>query len=689
MSILNGAISGSIIHKTPMPYGEELRQAFHIPQSGCADVAINPEGTLAYAACHGELIIYALQRNAAPRELGRAGGLGASRQVSVDAGFAYVTARADGLYIVDVRNPAQPRLAVHLDTLELATGVCAAHGLCLVTNRHMGVEIWDVAQPEHPQYLACFLAGEAQSVCIDGAFAYAGDWMNRRVHVVSIADPRHPVPVSDFSVDGFADGVFVRDGLCLVASGHHSAKLKNRRKYHNYTYLSREMLEDGYGCGHGLTLFDVSRPDAPEYLSEIKFPPLFAGANDTWRVVASGDYAYVADTYNGVFVVNIADRLAPTFAGYRQLPLLEKQPVSPPSLQPLREPAVGIACGHGQVLVAGLNSGLHVLDFTSAQPIAPCAAPERPVPAASAKRVFRCAGQVHSLLLHGKHLLLACGDDGMYALENRAGYPVAFHVPCFAHDIAEIHGILCVAQGDQGVAAYRFSDAEGFAAMSTCATNGLCARQIVPIPERNLIAVQLNVTQIGFLRVSATGSLSIETILPCPGMLYHRHLCLSLHSSGRLAAMPLSNGLCWYNLDTLQPEPADWLPPEEACPFEDGVAICGNEVFIVRGRRYGVLEEPCRTATQALPENLRPVPGAQLRGIPYVLENTLVLLNRVTGLVERLDIRDAYKPVLLDAVVLPAHPEFAVSVDGACWVACGHDGLFLLNEKSRSGFQES
>ena len=152
--------------------------------------------------------------------------------------------------------------------------------------------------------------------------------------------------------------------------------------------------------------------------------------------------------------------------------------------------------------------------------------------------------------------------------------------------------------------------------------------------------------------------------------------------------MPLSNGLCWYNLDTLQPEPADWLPPEEACPFEDGVAIRGNEVFIVRGRRYGVLEEPCRTATQALPENLRPVPGAQLRGIPYVLENTLVLLNRVTGLVERLDIRDAYKPVLLDAVVLPAHPEFAVSVDGACWVACGHDGLFLLNEKSRSGFQE-
>ena len=98
----------------------------------------------------------------------------------------------------------------------------------------MGVETWDVSRPEQPEYCASFWAGEAQSVCVDGDCAYVGDWMNRRVFIYSIRNPREPQLLSTFQVNGFADGVFVRDGLCLVASGHHSAALKNRRKYHDY-----------------------------------------------------------------------------------------------------------------------------------------------------------------------------------------------------------------------------------------------------------------------------------------------------------------------------------------------------------------------------------------------------------------------------------------------------------------------
>ena len=349
MSILNGGVSAAVIHTEPPPFGLRLRAKARIPLPGCADVAVSPDGRTAYAVCRDRLIVYAL--DGLPEEKGSIGGLRACRQIAVSEGIAYVTARQDGLFIVDVRDPERPVLLRHTDTLELATGVCADRGLCLVANRHMGVEIRDVSDPAAPVYLASFRAGEAQSVCMDGGFAYVGDWMNRRVWIADISDPGNPRIVSSFQIDGFADGVFVRDGLCLAAGGHHSAALKNRRKYGEYPYLTPQMLRDGYGCGHGLSLFDVSVPDAPEFLSEIKFPPLF-GPVDTWRVTASGAFAYAADTHNGVFAVDISDPLRPVIAAHYPLPPTAARE-GRPMLQPTRAAATGIACAEGTLLAAG------------------------------------------------------------------------------------------------------------------------------------------------------------------------------------------------------------------------------------------------------------------------------------------------------------------------------------------------
>ena len=55
--------------------------------------------------------------------LGQLGGLGNTRQVVVSRNVAYVTAREDGLFVVDVAQPTQPKLLCHYDPIELATGV--------------------------------------------------------------------------------------------------------------------------------------------------------------------------------------------------------------------------------------------------------------------------------------------------------------------------------------------------------------------------------------------------------------------------------------------------------------------------------------------------------------------------------------------------------------------------------------
>ena len=41
--------------------------------------------------------------------------------------------------------------------------------------------------------------------------------------------------------------------------------------------------------------------------------------NDMWGVKVAGDYAFVHDTHNGMFVVDISDPAEPSFVAHRQL----------------------------------------------------------------------------------------------------------------------------------------------------------------------------------------------------------------------------------------------------------------------------------------------------------------------------------------------------------------------------------
>ena len=238
MSILNGNISRSILIPEPSPFGEPFRELGTIHDLGqVMDTAtlIFPETgeELLVAAGRGLVGVYRVDIDGKYEQLSSLEIQAESRQLAVSDGFGYLTARADGLYVVDLTMPERPRLAAHVDTLELATGVAAAGRLLAVTNRHMGCELYDISDPYHPARLGAFLCGEAQSVWLHRNLAVASDWMNKQVHIFDISNPTIPRRLSSFSVDGFSDGVSVvtvsrgKGGrtICRVGSGHHSARL--------------------------------------------------------------------------------------------------------------------------------------------------------------------------------------------------------------------------------------------------------------------------------------------------------------------------------------------------------------------------------------------------------------------------------------------------------------------------------
>ncbi len=678
MSILNGAISAKLIHPAKPPFGETLTECAFLPIPGLAALAMNDDGTVLFAAAKNEMRAYRLT-DGVPQLLSRLEGLGSARQAAFYRDTLYISTRAGGLDMVDVRDPLSPRHTGTLDTLELATGVSAADGLLLVTNRHMGVEIWSLDDPQKPSYLSSFLAGEAQSVTLDGGYAYAGDWMNRRVHVVDVRDPRHPQEVSNFQVDGFADGVFVRDGLCLVASGHHSARLKNRTEYQNYPYTTPEMFENGYGTGHGLTLYDVTLPDSPEYLSEVKFPPLFVSGNDTWLVNASNQFAYVADTYNGCFVVDIHDVLAPRIIGHFLLPFSERKPdEKPPHLQTLHKPASFILPGEGKLYAAGVECGLHILDFAPAKRLAPPSPPAPPAPALAYEPVFRTSGQIHAVTVQSGTLFAAAGNEGFFALDPN-DHHVLHHIKTagVAHDIVPFGDLLVTAEGRDGVASYRYAKEEGFRLLSRLVLPGDGVRQVVAFPKEQRMAAQVGCGEIAVLRLDNDGQFTLQSVTSVGWGLYHHHLCPDPHPAGYVVAHPLGKGLVFLDVKTGEVVSSPVPEIECLCPIEEGAAVMKDgTVIFIRDRRYALLRDP--SEMPLLPERLRPVPGARFRGEPFIAGDEMILVNRATGYVEVFSISDIENPRLLSAARLPGHPECAVRLGEATYVACGHEGLFRL-----------
>ena len=705
MSILNGNISRSILIPERSPFGEPFNELGAIRERGqIMDTAALINKTtceeLLVAAGRGLVGVYRVGSDGKYEQLSSLEIQADSRQLAVSDGFGYLTARADGLYIVDLASPEQPRLAAHIDTLELATGVAAAGQLLAVTNRHMGCELYDISAPYHPARLGDFLCGEAQSVWLHRNLAIASDWMNKQVHIFDISNPHIPRRLSTFSVDGFSDGVSVvtvsrgkaARTVCLVASGHHSARLMNRVKYKNQTYVTPEMLADGYGCGHGVELFDITDPTQPEFLSRLKAPPLFGGL-DTWRVFGSDGCCYFTDSMNGLFRIDITDLTQPRFTHSFRLP--------PKAC----EDGVHILSsgGHAPALVKASACAAYdrtQLENTPTERHEYSYTEQRGSSNPTLKILYNTNSQLHSFVQSGDILLAACGENGIVRLDQNGGYIDSFATDGICHDVALIddhgrgdHGhdgcLIATAEGDRGCALYRMTDR--IVELSRIDFGiGLSVREVVAVGDK--LVLQLGCGSLAAACLTVCGDKYRLEPLGARlgfGMLYHRHIARTTYvdSSGSfIIVLPLAGGPELLRLGDNGLERTGYRLGHETCPFEEGTCGYRDKLICVFDRKYHCLDNPA--SLNSLPE---PDAGvaidseltqSSMSGLPFVCGNRLILLNRVTGLIEVFDISSPHSPRLIKQAETGLFPEFAASVkvDGGerIYIALGHAGLAEL-----------
>jgi hypothetical protein len=662
-------------------YGKELPVVADLGIGFTADAAVDGDTLFAIGGGKdGSLYTADISNPGKPKVAGKLPSLGHVRQIRVRNGIAYVTSREDGFFLIDVHRRDRPVLLSHYDTIELATGLALSSQVAFIACRQCGVELIDISDPKHARHLSTVRVGEAQSVAARDGYLYAGVWATRELVVCDVRNPRRPVRAGRADLDGFGDGVALRGSLCFVATGHHSRVSGGGRPAEG---------QPAYGTGHGLEIFDISRPAEPRFLSRVKMPARYRIFMDMWGVKVSGRYAFVHDTYNGMFVVDVSDPARPKFAGHRRLPdVPAKGEGYIPAEGTVPSPAAGLAVGRGFVYVAGGYSDLHVVSapgLASPVPVDPdkpaaIPSPEKPV-SDPRFRAFQPGGQIHDIVPWGKHpdgaarFLVAAGNEGFHVVRWARGAiePVArYRAEDIVYGAAVAGDTVYVAEGMGGLSIWRGGGKLELAGRYRVPRQSV--KQVVVDPKGQYAMLHVGLNLLEIVDVSKPDAPKKVMEDGRLGLFYRRSIMPSADKLGGVA-MWGHDGLFTYDV-TSGPAPRG---PSFAYPFgisaRCGAVRYGEGWLVTYNGKYFLLRPGEKRSPQQV--GLIGVKGREVWGKPTLSGDTLFLSDLSGGRVTALDISKVTEPKVIAELEIAEHPGFVVPVDGVALVPAGYQGLLV------------
>lgn len=632
-------------------------------------------GRTLYSIGRGTLHVFDIADPADPKPLGNLDGLGATRQIEIENQVAYITSREDGVFIVDVADPQKPRLLCHYDPIEVATGMDVSGDVMFVACRSHGVELVDVSDSAKPRHLSTARTGEAQSVEVCNGFAYVGVWGSRELVVVDVRNTRKPTITARCPLDGNGDGVAVRGGCVYVATGHHS---RARRK--SYPAPS----DPGYGCGHGLEIFRITDPAKPTFVSRIKMPPFYRIGNDMWGVKLAGNYAFVHDTHNGIFVVDISDPEQPSFVAHRQLDYADVRMPKYMGTGPLPGFVGGLALGDGFVYVAGGWTDLHVV--AAAGLAAPCQRePDTPpeIPAFQPEpnprfHVYRPEGQVRAVAMLDNMAIVAAGSAGICVVrlspepEELGRYPTQG----FAMEVKTLGDLVFVAEEKGGLSIWRHTGDGILSPLGRYAPRGQIVKDVVVPAPGEYAVLQVDMSTLDIVDVSDPAE--PKRVFRDKGHGFVYHLAHDLIDGRRICVLFQLGGLRWYDLyGKSQPgfagiEYAHRLGGAGSVPV-------GDKRLVVYGRGLLLVAQDERRPPSEV--GVLHLSKQRLRGKPVLDDNKLYMSDRCYGDIHIVDISNIENPTLIEHFNVPGNPARLILHKGALLIPNGYEGLWIERKR--------
>ncbi len=219
---------------------------------------------------------------------------------------------------------------------EWAQGLAVRDSMVYVASGYGGIRIFDARDPVHPVRLGYrqFDFTLARGVAVAGRHAYlaVSDWggggANPGLHVVDVADPTQPQPVSHLRLEGEPQTVsLTADGrYALVSAGaaglyvvdvQEPTMLKVAGRYPSGAPTQAVVALGNLGLlaagTNGLHVLDLTQPTQPIRLG------LYVTHEALVDVVARGSIAYVSGRQHGLHLVDISDPSQPRQVGFASL----------------------------------------------------------------------------------------------------------------------------------------------------------------------------------------------------------------------------------------------------------------------------------------------------------------------------------------------------------------------------------
>lgn len=249
-------------------------------------------GRFAYAGIGPRLVILDISDPHQPLRVGQTEPVGhIVFDIALDGPYAYLAAYEGGMRIVDVSNPAEPRVISSVgspprpppyDVPDRALAIAKTGSSAFVFYYDAGLRVFDVSDPANPleigEYQVTGPLPYGLDMAIRNNIAHLLTWT--RMTLVDLSTPSTPAYLSELYLQNWTNAIEVDD---------------------RYAYLAE----------NALGIVDISDPHAPTFVTRIADKPTTCG----WLMALSPNRVYLHDDSTGMAVIDISDPTRPIWRG--------------------------------------------------------------------------------------------------------------------------------------------------------------------------------------------------------------------------------------------------------------------------------------------------------------------------------------------------------------------------------------
>ena len=230
------------------------------------DIFVN--GNYVYVTTDMEgLFIINITNPAEASKVGFYSGVDITESVFVCGNYAYVSETGNGLYIVDISTPSNPIEVGHFKNEFEINGTFVNENYAFVANGSGGLLILDISNKSNPVKVASFLTGGYSfQVVVKDHYANVADGDD--LYIIDVSDPSNPSEAGYLGTGGYFQDIVINENFAYLANGN-----------------------------AGLSIVDISN------LSNIQEVGSFSTANNAIKLDVNGNYVYVAAKDAGLYVL--------------------------------------------------------------------------------------------------------------------------------------------------------------------------------------------------------------------------------------------------------------------------------------------------------------------------------------------------------------------------------------------------